>query len=353
MPAAGWQTGSVSLHPSIAAVRRGVRAALAQCDPGDTVVVAVSGGPDSMALASAAIFEGHKLALRLIGATVDHRLQLDSDVVAAQTAERLATLGIDETATIAITVEDADRAGPEGAARRARYAALDQYADHVGARLILLGHTRDDQAETVLLGLTHGSGPRSIAGMRRSFGRYRRPLLDVGRDDTVTACQVEGLELWHDPHNEDPGYARVRVRRAVLPLLEEQLGPGIAETLARTADQIRADTDLLDEIAEAEWRRLGAVAEGPADGSAEGLAQGSAGGALPADVLAGFPAPVRTRILRLAALAAGAIPAELTHDHLGALDALVVDWHGQRWIDLPGHLRGVRRDGLVTFVTAE
>jgi tRNA(Ile)-lysidine synthase len=323
----------MALHPSIAAVRRGVRRALAECAPGDTVVVAVSGGPDSMALAAATIVEGHKLALRVIGATVDHQLQLDSDLVAAQTAERLATLGIDETATLRISVDDPDRAGPEGAARQARYAILDQYADHVGARLVLLGHTRDDQAETVLLGLTRGSGGRSLAGMRRAFGLYRRPLLDVGRDDTVTACQVEGIETWHDPHNDDPGYARVRVRRTVLPLLEEQLGPGIAETLARTADQLREDTALLDDIAESEWSGLG--------------------GELRVDVLTGYPSAIRTRLLRLAALAAGAVPAELTFAHIGALDALITDWHGQKWIDLPGHLRAVRSDGLVSFVTAQ
>ncbi|MFT4262665.1 MAG: tRNA lysidine(34) synthetase TilS [Nocardioides sp.] len=331
----------MALHPAVAVVRRGVRAALADLDPADTVVVAVSGGPDSMALASAAIFEGRKRSLRVIGATVDHALQLDSAEVAAATAERLAALGADETATIAVRVDDPDRAGPEGAARRARYAALEQYAAHAGARVVLLGHTRDDQAETVLLGLARGSGPRSIAGMRRSFAptagaagalTFRRPLLDVSRDDTVTACQVEGIEVWHDPHNDDPGYARVRVRRTVLPVLEEQLGPGIAHTLARTADQVRADTELLDAIAESEWRGLGE--------------------ALPAGVLAGFPDAIRTRILRLAALAAGAIAAELTYEHVRALDGLVTGWRGQRWIDLPGPLRAVRTGDAIAFQPA-
>ncbi|UDY23840.1 tRNA lysidine(34) synthetase TilS [Nocardioides sp. Kera G14] len=320
----------MTLHPSIAAVRRGVRQTLADSAAGDTVVVAVSGGPDSMALASAAIFEGHKLGLTIIGATVDHDLQLDSDKVAAQTAERLRARGIDETATIRVRVEDPDRAGPESAARSARYAALEQYADHVGATAVLLGHTRDDQAETVLLGLARGSGPRSIAGMRRTFGRFRRPLLDVTRDDTVTACQVEGIETWHDPHNDDPGYARVRVRQAVLPTLEQQLGPGIAETLARTADQVRQDVDLLDDIAVNEWQGLG--------------------GSLRVDVLTRFPGAIRTRLLRLAALEAGAPGDELTYGHIEALDALLTDWHGQRWIDLPGHLRATRSDGEIRLL---
>lgn len=320
----------MSLHPSLAAVRRGVRRVLAECDPGDTVVVAVSGGADSMALARATIFEARSRSLRVIGATVDHGLQIDSDVVAARTAAWLAEAGIDETATISVTVDDPDRAGPEGAARQARYAALDEYADHVGARLILLGHTRDDQAETVLLGLARGSGGRSLAGMRRAFGRYRRPLLDVGRDDTVTACQVEGVETWSDPHNSDPGYARVRVRHTVLPVLEDQLGPGVSQALARTADQLRADTELLDQIAESEW--------------------GTLAGQLRVAELARYPDAIRLRLLRLGALAGGAIPAELTHEHIVALDALVTQWHGQKWIDLPGRLRGVRREGLVCFV---
>lgn len=320
----------MSLHPSIAAVRRGVRSALAECEPGETVVVAVSGGADSMALASAAIFEGAKKSLRVIGATVDHGLQVGSDEVAAVVAERLSAMGISATATIKVAVDDLDRVGPEGAARNARYAALDQYADHVEARLTLLGHTRDDQAETVLLGLARGSGGRSIAGMRRAFGRYRRPILDVGRDDTITACQVEGITVWEDPHNVDPGYARVRVRRAVLPVLEDQLGPGIAKALARTADQLRSDMAFLDDVAALEW-------------------SGTLAGELPVAALAEYPIAIRSRVLRLAAVDAGAIDTELTYDHVMALNELIENWHGQKWIDLPGHIRAVRRGSLVTF----
>jgi tRNA(Ile)-lysidine synthase len=323
----------VSLHPSVAAVRRGVRRSLAPLSPGEVVLVACSGGADSLALLSATVFEARRPSLRVIGVTVDHGLQAGSVEQAERTVRQMAGLGADETVTATITVEDAAGIGPEAAARRARYAALDQVADHVGAVVILLGHTRDDQAETVLLGLARGSGGRSLAGMRRSFGRYRRPLLDVSREDTVTACQVEGIEFWTDPHNSDPGYARVRVRRRVLPVLEEELGPGIAAALARTADQLRADADLLDDLAQA---RLAALC-------------GGAAGPLPAEALAAEPEALRRRVLRLAALAAGSPAAELFHEHVLALDALVTDWHGQRWVDLPGHLRGVRRDGTVSI----
>ncbi|MDH2414207.1 tRNA lysidine(34) synthetase TilS [Nocardioides sp. CER19] len=322
----------MSLHPSVAAVRRGVRRVLAPLSPGDTVLVACSGGPDSLALLAAAVFEARRPALRVVGATVDHGLQEGSRAQAQRTVQQMADLGADETFTVTVTVEDAGGLGPEAAARRARYAALDQVADHVGAAVILLGHTRDDQAETVLLGLARGSGGRSLAGMRRGFDRYRRPLLDVARDDTVTACQVEGVDYWDDPHNSDPGYARVRVRTRVLPVLEEELGPGVGVALARTADQLRADMDLLDDLAE---QRLAAL-----------------GSPLPADALAAEPEALRRRVLRLAALAAGCPASELFHEHVLALDALVTDWHGQRWVDLPGHLRGVRRDGTVSIERA-
>jgi tRNA(Ile)-lysidine synthase len=268
----------------------------------------------------------------VFGATVDHGLQEGSRRQAVRTVEQMAALGADETFTVTVSVEDAGGLGPEAAARRARYAALDQVADHVGAAVVLLGHTRDDQAETVLLGLARGSGGRSLAGMRRGFDRYRRPLLDVARDDTVTACQVQGIDYWDDPHNSDPGYARVRVRTRVLPVLEEELGPGVATALARTADQLRADMDLLDDLAEQRFAALG--------------------GLLPTDDLAAEPDPLRRRILRLAALAAGAPAAELFHEHVLALDALVTDWHGQRWIDLPGHLRAVRRDNTILIERA-
>jgi tRNA(Ile)-lysidine synthase len=315
----------VSLHPSVAAVRRGVREALADQEPGHAVLVACSGGADSLALLSATIFEGHKLGLRVVGATVDHGLQAMSADVCARVVEQMATLGCDETVGARVQV-DAGGLGPEAAARQARYAVLDQIAERFDAAVVLLGHTRDDQAETVLLGLARGSGGRSLAGMRRSFDRYRRPLLDVPRADTITACQVEGIAWWGDPHNDDPGYARVRVRQRVLPLLEAELGPGIAETLARTADQVRADVDLLDDVADAAYARLRD---------------------LPVEGLARQPGPIRTRVLRLAALEAGAINSELTYDHVRALDALVTAWRGQRWIELPGHLRAVRRDGRI------
>jgi len=315
---------------------------LSGLEPGDAVVVACSGGADSLALAAATVFEGHQQGLRVVGATVDHGLQPGSADQAARVVAQLAGMGVDETVTIRVDVVAAGQ-GPEAAARQARYDVLEQLRERLGAALVLLGHTRDDQAETVLLGLTRGSGPRSLAGMRRAFDHYARPLLDVTRDDTVTACQVEVLEPWDDPHNEDPGFTRVRVRRTVLPLLEEQLGPGVAATLARTADQVRDDVEALDALARAAYDELRASA-GPT-GSPE-----EAG--LPLIELAETPRAIVSRVLRLAALEAGAVDGELFHVHVRALVDLVAgDLRGE--VQLPGHVTAyLDRDRLLFRRTA-
>lgn len=320
----------VGPHPAVAAVRHAVRRCLLPLDPGSTVLVACSGGADSLALAAAAVFEGHKLGLRLVGVTVDHQLQEESGAQAQRTLTQLRGLGVDETLLATVTVDDAGGLGPEAAAREARYDVLREVASRTSAGLVLLGHTRDDQAETVLMGLTRGSGVRSLAGMRRAFDVFARPLLDVTRTDTETACTVEGLEWWEDPHNSDRRYTRVRLRHTVLPLLERELGPGVAATLARTADQARADVEFLDALATATHERI-ATPEG-----------------LPVDEVEELAEAVRRRVLRLAALAAGAPATELFHEHVVAVDQLVTAWRGQKWIDLPGHVRVQRvGDGIV------
>ena len=321
----------MSLHPAVAAVRLAVRRGLADLEPGATVIVACSGGADSLALLAATVHEARKDAWHVVGATVDHGLQPGSADQAERVVAQMARLGAAETLSARVSVEGGGL-GPEAAARQARYAVLAEVAQRFSAAAVLLGHTRDDQAETVLLGLARGSGGRSLAGMRRSFESYRRPLLDIARADTVAACEAEDIEFWCDPHNDDPAYTRTRVRKVVLPTLEEQLGPGVTGSLARTADLLRADMELLDDLADAALADLGDE--------------------LTADALADQPAPVRRRVLRLAALAAGAPGAELFHEHVLAMDGLVTDWHGQRWIDLPGHLRFLRRDGRLGFERA-
>jgi len=318
----------MTLHPAVAAVRLAVRRTLGPVE-GETVLVACSGGADSLALLAATVFEARKLDIRVVGVTVDHDLQEGSADHAAQVVQQMARLGVDETASARVVV-DPRGDGIEGAARRARYEVLEQMRQHFGAQLVLLGHTRDDQAETVLMGLARGSGSRSLAGMRRSFDHYARPLLDVTRDDTVTACLVEGIDVWDDPHNDDLGFTRVRVRKNVLPLLEDQLGPGVAASLARTADQVRDDVEALDAIAEATLARLGRP---------EGI---------PLRPLHDEYRAIASRVLRLAALEAGAIDAELFHVHVVALTGLVAGTvRGE--VQLPGHVTASRVDGHLRF----
>ncbi|CCH70907.1 Hypoxanthine phosphoribosyltransferase [Phycicoccus elongatus Lp2] len=238
-------------HRPTAAIRYAVRSALADRATDDLVLVALSGGADSMALAAALAAEAPVLGLRAGAVIVDHGLLTDSSELARTTAGRAAGLGLDPVEIVSVTVDPTGR-GVEAAARDARYAALSGVAERLGASLVLLGHTRDDQAEQVLLGLARGSGARSLAGMPSVRGIFRRPLLGVTRGDTRSLCEAANLPWWDDPMNDDPAYLRVKARRALADL-EGDLGPGIREALARTADQLREDADHLDALADAAY----------------------------------------------------------------------------------------------------
>ena len=377
-------------HPAVAQARVGVRRCLADLAPGDVVLAACSGGADSLALAAALAHEAPRLSLRAGGVTVDHGLQAGSAERAGRVAALLRQLGLDPVHQASVTVPAGPGSGgPEAAARTARYTALEQVAEQAGATAVLLGHSRDDQAETVLLGLARGAGGRALAGMPARRGRFRRPLLGVARATLREACTAQGLEPWDDPHNTDPAYARVRVRHQAMPALEEAIGPGVAAALARSAAQLSQDCDALDALAAAEsWRIVLArgddppeppdrrSAPRPADPSLAGLGQrgaaaggdgtghagesrpaGSADGAgtgqavvvLDIEGLAELAPAVRSRVLRQAALAAGCPGGSLAAGHVAALDALVTGWHGQRWADLPGVIRARRRYGKLLF----
>jgi tRNA(Ile)-lysidine synthase len=316
-----------ALPPPVAAVRNAVRASLAGLMPGDLVLAACSGGQDSLALAAALAFVAPRAGLRAGAVTVDHGLQEGSAEHAARLMPTLSGLGLDPV--LVATVAVAGPGGPEAAARTARYAALEKTAADVGAAAVLLGHTLDDQAETVLLGLARGSGPRSLAGMPHRRGLFLRPLLGVRRSVTAEACAALGLSAWSDPHNADRKFARVRVRLDALPALETALGPGVAEALVRTAEQLRDDAEVLEQIAATErWR----------DDCQMSAAS-----------LSGLPGAVRTRVLRSAALEAGCPAGALTAAHVARIEELVTDWHGQRGVDLPGGIRAARRSGEVLF----
>jgi tRNA(Ile)-lysidine synthase len=319
-------------HPAVAEVRRAVRYSLRNLGRGSTVLVAVSGGADSMALAAATVFEGRAAGWQVAAVVVDHQLQRGSAEVAERVRATLEQLGVHQV--IVQTVSVGSDGGPEAAARDARYEAIDRAAESLSADAVLLGHTRDDQAETVLLGLARGSGARSLCGMAPGRGRYRRPLLDVLRTTTRAACVAESLPTWDDPHNTDPSFARVRVRDQVLPTMEEALGPGVRDALARTADLLRDDDAALEQWAHAV---LGEAREGAGDLT------------LAVEVLAAAPAAVRRRALRINALDAGVPGGRLRAGHLRDLDALVADWSGQGEVHLPGGVRARRTCGRLLF----
>ncbi|MCD2110550.1 tRNA lysidine(34) synthetase TilS [Rhodococcus rhodochrous] len=285
--------------PAIHEVRLAVRAWLG-AHPTAAVTVALSGGADSAALTAAAVAETD--AVHVV--VVDHRLQSGSEVVAARAAEFARTRGCATVRVVGVDVTGGG--GIEAAARAARYRALDENRD---GRPVLLGHTLDDQAETVLLGLGRGSGLRSIRGMAPFDPPWGRPLLGVRRDTTRRACDELGYRPYEDPHNADDRFTRVRLRREVLPLLEDVLGGGVAEALARTAGQLQDDGHALDVWAD----DLLVTARREDD-------------LLDTDALAAAPAAVRRRALRSWLIDHTATPNETM---LRAVDDLVVAWRGQ------------------------
>ncbi len=319
------------IPPPVATVRVAVRRSLADLPRDGLVLVACSGGADSLALATATAFVAPRLGLRAGLITVDHGLQAGSAERAAAVAAWASSAGFDPVRATAVRVAG-QPGGPEAAARTARYRALTAAAGKHHAAAVLLGHTRDDQAETVLLALARGAGPRGLAGMPRRRGVLLRPLLDVTRADTRKACAALGLATWDDPHNADPAYARSRVRHDALPALIAALGPAVVDSLARTAAQLAADNEHRDTLA------AGALA---AARTADGLA---------VEALRGLPAAVRTRVLHAWARELGAPGGALSHRHVEALDALLTDWHGQGPATLPGGIVAGRRAGeLVRF----
>lgn len=317
-----------ALGPATLQLVQAVEACLAEQDR--RLLVACSGGPDSLALARAVVHVGRRRGLPVAAVVVDHGLQPSSSGQAAAAGSALTALGYAEVTVRTVTVV-ATGSGPEADARTARYRALEEVAA-VGGATVLLGHTRDDQAETVLLGLARGSGARSLAGMATRSGpggRWLRPLLGLPRALTEQTCVENDLVAWRDPHNTDPSFARVRVRQSVLPTLEAELGPGIAEALARTAALARDDADLLDALA------------AEADPGTARLACG---------LLVEQPPALRRRLigrwLRLEHGLAG-----LSAEHLYAVEALVTDWHGQMGVDLPGAVRVRRAAGWLEVVS--
>ncbi len=213
------------------------------------VLLGLSGGPDSLALASVAAHFARRGEIHVGAVIVDHQLQEGSAEVAARAATQARELGLEPVSIETVTV-DARHEGPEMAARMARYGAFERVVEQTGASAVLLAHTLDDQAETVLLGLARGSGTRSLAGIPRirteNGVTYLRPLLEHTRAEIEEICVAEGLDPWHDPTNTDESLMRARVRHRIMPYLEQNLGGAVATSLARTAAIVGPDSEFLE-----------------------------------------------------------------------------------------------------------
>ena len=312
--------------PALWQIRKAVKPWLN--DSAQPVLFGCSGGADSMALAVALFMESSNT--KVIPIVIDHGLQEGSAQITSQTIERLKQIGFTqvESARAQVTMTD----GLEASARRARYQLFNQFIETYQPKYFLLAHTLNDQAENVLLGLARGSGARSLSGMAVKNNIFVRPLLKISREVTTAACSQAGIEIWSDPHNEDLRFTRVRVRKNLLPIIEDNLGPGITEALVRSADLLRDDADALDGFAVEYFNQADPFN-------------------LDVKELERLPKAITTRVLRLAIYKAGAPAGSLSAEHIAAAQALISDWHGQKEVSLPGNVKLLRNSGRITLST--
>jgi tRNA(Ile)-lysidine synthase len=292
------------------------------------ILVGTSGGADSLALVIATKFEARDR--EIIPVVIDHGLQAGSVEFTADTVAKLEKLNFKKIETLRVSVELSD--GLEASARRARYAAFDSLAEKHSSRTFFLGHTENDLAESVLLGLARGSGTRSLSGIAEVNGIYIRPFLTITRETTEAVCAENSVVPWQDPHNQDFQFARVRVRKNILPIMERDLGPGISEALARSSRILREDADALDQYADEFMERADYLS---------------------IEALLTLPKAVRARVLRRAIYSAGVPIGTLTSDHLAPVEALVTAWHGQGLTSLPGGVKVERISGRLSLLKQE
>ena len=315
--------------PALLELRQAVRVWFEKFESNSKVCLGVSGGADSLALAIAAKSEANNFNIDLIAVIVDHGLQEQSAEVATSTSNKLKRLGFDDIFIGKANVHLID--GLEASARRARYKVFEQAMETFGASFFLLGHTKNDQAEGVLLGLARGSGTRSLSGMQEITGPYVRPFLSINRATTETACTEAGVEFWSDPHNLNSEFSRVRVRQNILPIIESEIGPGIIDALSRSAKILREDANALDEWADSVFAQID-----PAD--------------IEISTLVALPIAVRSRVLRRAIYAAGAPLGSISASHLEPIEAFVSNWRGQGHTSLPGGVKVCRISGRLSLL---
>ncbi|MFY9263151.1 MAG: tRNA lysidine(34) synthetase TilS [Actinomycetaceae bacterium] len=349
-------------HRAVNEARNSLRRAFTDLSPGTRVILAVSGGADSLAMALAAHYATRWTGIQLSALHIDHGLRPESAHEATHVLQQLAEIGIDAES---VKVEVSGSAGPEGNARTARYGALAtrarELANPAGVpATVALGHTAADQAETVLMGLARGSGARSISGMRErgSLPEHPdvpmiRPLLEHSRQDLETVCRELGYSWIRDPSNEPHGpwraadgspLRRAAVRAHALPALQEALGPGVVDALARTATLLQDDDDALSAIAQDVFSAVAVKPSGEPK-TREGTQTGPA---LDCRALATHPPAVRRRVLKLAMDHVGVRGGELKYWHVVRLDKLVESRDNKLGIDLPG-ARAWRVDNILYF----
>ena len=314
--------------PALLELRQAVRFWFEKLEPNSKVCIGVSGGADSLALAAAAKLESKNFSIDLVAVIVDHGLQANSAEIAEFAKQQLIKLGFQDIFVGRASVQITD--GLEASARRARYKVFQQAIETYGPNTFLLGHTKNDQAEGVLLGLARGSGTKSLSGMQEVSGIFVRPLLGIDRATTEIACHESNIEYWVDPHNSNQDFTRVRVRENILPLLENDVGPGIIDALARSAKILREDATALDEWAENIFRQVE-----PMD--------------IEISILTTLPVAVRSRVLRMAIYAAGAPAGSISAAHLEPIEAFVSDWRGQGHTSLPGGVKVCRISGRLSL----
>ena len=224
--------------------------------PGDRIVLAVSGGPDSIAMAAICSELREEFSIDFYCVNINHQLQEGSAQWSEKTIAICKSLGFENATSISVSVDEKSGRGLEAAARNARYKALREFSSSVNARAIMLAHTMDDQAETVLMRIARGSSARSLAGMAHVTSDLWRPLLDIERAKLHKVIETLGIETISDPHNFDRQFTRVKIRLDVIPALIEALGQNVVNGLARTARMSRMDADALEQIAASTYPKL-------------------------------------------------------------------------------------------------
>ena len=317
-------------------LQNAVQNLLKDLDPGDLVLVGCSGGADSLALVWTTSVVGKRLELKTGAVIVDHQLISESNDVAQNAKKQCEELGIEKVIIKKVEVNQTNE-GLEAAARIARYEAFENVLHETNAKVILLAHTQDDQAETVLMRLTRGSGAKSLSGMSAISGKYLRPFLHLRKKIVHDSLDVIGMKAWQDPANFDNQYLMVKVRQELMPKLIEVLGEGAISSLDKTSQLLRLDNQALDDLAQK-------FVDAQDDVKKNGLK---------VKELENLPEAIRTRVLKICAVASGVHPGPFSFEHIEAIDALVKNWHGQGNVDLPGFIQATRVDGSLRFISSK